>query len=254
MKKVSLMAIILSFLAAPCFAVSIGSGSGTIANEDVGTLTNGYYCTYVTGTGFVCNTQYPVPNWASPDAAIGSNTPVAGTFTEVNVVRTDAPQSVELYEATSDGDNKGTITAPAKGTGLTSNRTYTMPDATGIVALTSNLTPSVVDVSSTQSLTADQVLNKFHTNLGQSAASTQSLPASATGQNFLLTIETKVAENLVYSRNGSDTICLTESDGTLTCSLTTLTINDADVGGSMACWCPTAGKWYCKATCAVTGS
>lgn len=32
---------------------------GTASAQNVGTLTNGYYCTFVTGTGIVCNTQYP---------------------------------------------------------------------------------------------------------------------------------------------------------------------------------------------------
>lgn len=31
---------------------------GTMSVQNAGTLTNGYYCTYVTGTGIVCNTQY----------------------------------------------------------------------------------------------------------------------------------------------------------------------------------------------------
>ncbi len=64
---------------------------------------------------------------------IGETTPSTIKATVVtaesfSAVRTDNPQTMTLYEATSDGNSYGQFTAPARGVGFTGNRTYTLPD------------------------------------------------------------------------------------------------------------------------------
>jgi len=48
--------------------------------------------------------------------------------TGFTATRTDNPQSITLYEATSDGNNYAQISVPALGVGLTANRAITVPD------------------------------------------------------------------------------------------------------------------------------
>ena len=48
-------------------------GLGTIATQNVGTLTNTKYCTYATGTGFVCNSD-GIGSMTYPDAGIAVST------------------------------------------------------------------------------------------------------------------------------------------------------------------------------------
>lgn len=119
--------------------------------------------------------------------------------------------SIGLLEASANGTNVGTITVPAS---LTADRTYTLPNATGTVALTS-------DITGTNS----------NTNTGD--------------QNLFSTISVS-GQSDVVADSTADTLTIVAGTGmTITTNASTDTITFAASGGTTASVvAPVAGFWY----------
>jgi hypothetical protein len=83
----------------------------------------------------------------TPNITVGTVSAGAAGFTvdadgdtvakSISITRTNAPQTVKLYEATSDGNDSLTITVPTNGTGLSGDKTLTLNQS---LALTGTMT------------------------------------------------------------------------------------------------------------------
>jgi hypothetical protein len=85
----------------------------------------------VTGsaTGVVTTPANITARLAAP-GTIGGTTPAPGVYSDSYTnTRTDNPEIIRTYEATSDGDNYGAVQAPPKGTGYTQNNVVYLPDS-----------------------------------------------------------------------------------------------------------------------------
>lgn len=162
----------------------------------------------------------------------------------VSVTRVNGSPSYQLfYEDPANGDYYITFTAPST---IASDKTQTLPDRTGTVALT---TLQNINLTSNTTLTTSQVSGTTINNYGASGSITFTLPAAASGYNFIIDIGTAQTVLVKPNATAPDTIYLNATALTAGYSVTSgsagvgssITFHTFQTGASTWAWIATSG-------------